>query len=258
MRIGGLSARPPRADDVAAALAGAVGMLGQRPAITALTPGGRREQGFASLSGWVAKGANLLALELGVGTGGRVAIAGPPGWPLAAVALSAWWVGATVVATDGPEGDAADVSVLHVTSEARPSGAGADLLVFGDELDGTGAATTDRTMRSAEQWTDAVTPHGDRPPRAAHDGSLVALIDRTGTAHTQRSLLAAFADDPGGALGIVRSRDEDALARSGSAALLAALALRPLVTGAATVVVADDDPARDAHEQAERIARWLT
>ena len=94
MRIAGLGARPPAADDVATALAGAAALLGQRPAITALTLSGRREQGFASLAGWVAKGANLLSAELDVGPGDRVGLAGPPGWPLAAVALSAWWVGA--------------------------------------------------------------------------------------------------------------------------------------------------------------------
>ena len=248
MRIAGLSARPPRAEDVATALSGATALLGQRPAVTALGPAGRREQGFASLAGWVAKGANLLALELGIGPGGRVAVAGAPGWPLAAVTLSAWWVGATVVPVTvaGP----VDVSILHVTTPR--DGRSGDLMWFGDALDGTG----DPRDSAGEQWTDAVTPHGDRPPSPARDGDLVAFVDGSGTSMTQRALLAALAGDEGGVLGVERRGDDDVLERPDAARFLAALALRPLVTGAATVVVAQDDTQRDAHAQAERITRW--
>lgn len=250
MRIAGLSARPPRAEDVATALSGATSLLGQRPAVTALGREGRREQGFASLAGWVAKGANLLALELGIGPDGRVAVAGPAGWPLAAVTLSAWWVGATVVPVTvaGP----VDVSILHVTTPR--DGRSGDLMWFGDALDGTGG-----TRDSAgEQWTDAVTPHGDRPPSPARDGDLTAFLDTAGASMTQRALLDALADDDGGVLGVVRHGDDDVVGRSDAARLIAALTLRPLVTGAATVVIADDDPQRDAHADAERVTRWLT
>lgn len=247
MRIGGLSARPPRSDDVAGALAGAVAVLGQRPAITALGADGRREQGFASLAGWVAKGANLLHLELGLGPGARVALAGPPGWPLAAVALSSWWVGATVVpaAAGGP----ADLRVLHGSVD-DPVMATGERFWFGDGLDGTGATA------SGEQWTDAVTPHGDRPPPPSHDGGLAAIVDRSGVTLTQAALLSRFAEDDGGVLGMVRMDDEDLLARPDAAAALVALALRPLVTGSATVVIRHDDAAREQHAEAERVVRW--
>lgn len=247
MRIAGLSARPPRAEDVATALSGATALLGQRPAVTALRPEGRREQGFASLAGWVAKGANLLTLELGLGPGDRVAVAGPAGWPLAAVTLSAWWVGATVVPVIG-SGPAAASIVHSSTPHAELAG---DVMWFGDALDGTGAPPS-----AGEQWADAVTPHGDRPPSPSRDGELTALVDATGSAVTQRALLDALTDDEGGVLGVVRHGDDDVLARPDAARLVAALALRPLVTGAATVVVAHDDPQRDAHAQAERITRW--
>ena len=252
MRIGGLSARPPRADDVAAALSGAAALLGQRPAITGLVPAGRREQGFASLAGWVAKGANLLTLELGLGPGSRVALAGPPGWPLATVALSAWWVGATVISVGDPDAASADVSVVHAAIDVPRDGTGGERFLLGDELDGTDRARSGPD----EQWTDAVTPHGDRPPAPVHDGSLIAIVDGSGAAHPQRLLLDAFADDPGDVMGVARSGDVDVVARQGPATLLAVLALRPLVTGATTVVVDVDDPERDAHERAERIARW--
>ena len=248
MRIAGLSARPPRAEDVATALSGATGLLGQRPAVTAIGPDGRREQGFASLAGWVAKGANLLTLELGIGPGGRVAVAGPAGWPLAAVTLSAWWVGATVVPVT--DRDPVDVSLLHVTTTSTRSG---EVLWFGDALDGTG----DAGDTTGEQWTDAVTPHGDRPPAPARDGDLIAFVDVAGSELSQIAMLDPLAEDAGGVLGVVRDGDADALTRPDASRLIAALALRPLVTGAATVVIAQDDPQRDAHAQAERVTRWF-
>ena len=248
MRIAGLSVRPPRAEDVATALSGATGLLGQRPAVTALGPEGRREQGFASLAGWVAKGANLLALELGIGPGGRVAVAGPAGWPLAAVTLSAWWVGATVVPVT--DGGPVDASLLHVATSTTRSG---EVLWFGDALDGTG----DAGDSSGEQWTDAVTAHGDRPPAPPRDGDLIAFADATGSELSQIAMLDRLAEDAGGVLGIVRDGDEDVLTRPDASLLIAAIALRPLVTGAATVVLAHDDPQREAHAQAERITRWF-
>jgi hypothetical protein len=252
MRITGLSARPPQAGDVASALSGAVSLLGQRPAITAPGAGGRREQGFTSLAGWVAKGANLLELELGLGPGARIAVAGPAGWPLAAVALAAWWIGATVVPAAGRDAASADLGVLHVGT-SLPVAIGGERFWFGDALDGTGVAPAGADR--GEQWTDAVTPHGDRPPAPARDGGLVALAGHGGTELTQHALLAGLAEESG-VLAIARTGDEDVLARPDAVELLAALALRPLVTGAASVVIAHDDPDREAHAQAERVTRW--
>jgi acyl-CoA synthetase (AMP-forming)/AMP-acid ligase II len=265
MRIAGVGDRPPPAQDIAAALTGAVSTLGQRPAITGLRPDGRREQGFASLSGWVAKGANLLAGEFGLGPGDRIGLAGPPSWPLAAAALSAWWIGVTVVSAST---DGIDLAVVHFTASSSaagsahaplPSSLPPEVLWFGDALDATGDATGDVVRGSAspsgEWWADAVTPHPDRPPAAAHDGTLVALTTPDGSTVSQRALLDMLATDPGGAIGILRTGQRDVLQRDDAALLLATLALRPLVTGAASVVVeADDD--RERIVAAERIARW--
>lgn len=270
MRIAGVGDRPPSAQDIAAALAGAVSALGQRPAITGLRPDGRREQGFASLAGWVAKGANLLAGEFGLGPGDRVGLAGPPSWPLAAAALSAWWVGVTVVAAST---DGIDLAVVHVAAGGSASGSShasqpsplpsplpSEVLWFGDALDATGDVTDDivrgPASPSGEWWADAVTPHPDRPPAAAHDGTLVALITPDGSTVSQRALLDMLATDPGGAIGILRSGASDVLQRDDTALLLATLALRPLVTGSASVVVEADDDARERIVAAERIARW--
>lgn len=262
MRIAGIGDRPPSAHDIAAALVGAVSALGQRPAITGLRPDGRREQGFVSLSGWIAKSANLLADEFGLGPGDRVGLAGPPSWPLAAAALSAWWVGVTVVAASTK---GIDLAVVHVASSGSASGSAdaslpSEVLWFGDALDGTsdgpGDVAHDRTSPSRGWWTDAIAPHPDRPPAAAHDGTLIALNTLDGNAVSQRSLLDMLAIDPGGTIGILRSGGRDVLQRDDAALLLATLALRPLVTGATSVVVEADDDARQRIVAAEHIARW--
>ena len=245
-----VGARPPAADDVPGALEGAVALLGQRPAITGLHAGERREQGFASLAGWVAKGANLLALEVGAAPGDRLALGGPPGWPVAAVALSAWWVGMTVVPLGRAEDAAVVVAHAATASSAAASGA-ADRFVIGDALDGSGSDPD-----GAEAWVDAVTPHGDRPPPAVRDGSRVAFVATDGTGTTQRDLLATVPAGTEGVLGLDRAGDDDVVAGADGARRLAALALRPLVTGAATVVLDVDDADRDARATAERVALW--
>jgi uncharacterized protein (TIGR03089 family) len=253
MRIGGIGARPPLADDVASALTGAASLLGQRPAITAVGPHGRSEQGFRSLAGWVAKGANLLQHEFGLRPGDSVGLGGPAGWPLATVALSAWWSGLTIVAVGTP---GAEVTVLHAPALDAPrerTATGGVVFWIGDALDGS----PESAAPGEESWVDAVTPHPDRPPAAQHDGGLIALRSIDAQELTQRELLGSFAADPGGPVGIVRDGGSDLLRRADAAALLAALTLRPLVTGAATVVVDADDPDRQRIADAERVSRWI-
>jgi hypothetical protein len=244
MRIGGVGARPPTAPDVATALSGAAATLGQRPAITSLSSEGRHEQGFVSLAGWAAKGANLLRDEFGLAAGDRLGIAGPPGWPLAAVTLAAWWLGVIVVPAATP---GLPLRVLHTgtpTGAARSdvgrAGDGADLgtgggtvLWIGDAMDGSGSPPAP----GDECWTDAVIPYPDRAPTPARDGAGLALdLTDDPASATQLELLRGLAADPGGTVGIVRHGDADLFARPDAALLIATLVLRPLVTGAATVV----------------------
>jgi hypothetical protein len=247
----------PPADDVPTALEQARAALGQRPAITVRhapaggedSDGSRREQGFASLAGWVAKGAHLVRDELGLGPGDELGLAGPACWPVAAVALAAWWVGVTLIPAE-----AAEVAVVHTGSEGATA-AGATLLWVGDAMDGTG--TLDPSRPWGEWWTEAVIPFPDRPPTPARDGGLAAVRTATG-AISQRALLAATQDamkDASGVLGLLRRP-------SGTATIdadeLALLALRPLVTGSATVVLADivTDPLLARIVASERISAW--
>jgi len=241
--IGLGSARPPAAADIAQALDGAVRSLGQRPAITFLTPRGRQEQGLRSLGGWVAKGAHLLRDEFGLRPGDSIGVSGPAGWPLATVCLAAWWNGLTV-------SDPADthVAVLHVGATA-PSGS--EVLWLGDDPDGS-APTPD----GRDCWTEAVLPYPDRAPAPAATTDAIAL--RLGTAtFTHAALLALAGTPPDGVVGLRRAGRPDVTT---DAAALAALTLRPLVTGAAIVVVddADMEPA-DAERAvaAERVTAWL-
>jgi len=240
------------ADDVATALEQARTARGQRPAVTvhhgllgSSTSGGlRHEQGFVSLAGWAAKGAHLIRDELGLGPGDELGLAGPACWPIAAVALAAWWVGVTLVPAAG-----AEVAVVH-TDVTGDTAAGATLLWVGDAMDGTGAL--DPTRPWGEWWTEAVIPFPDRAPAPARDGGLIAVRDVT-AAHTQRALLAAV-QDASGVLGLVRRPSDTA---SIDADALAHLALRPLVGGSATVVLADVDAASLGRiAAAERITVW--
>jgi hypothetical protein len=257
MRIGGVGDRPAPSSDLATALSGAVARLGQRPAVTAHGPQGRHEQGFVSLAGWSSKGANLLRDEFGLAAGDRLGIASPPGWPLAAVVLSAWWLGITIVPASAP---GLALSVRHVTTPGgSPTG---DVLWIGDALDGTGVPPVD----GDECWADAVIPHPDRAPTPSHDGTATAIdladplrpgAPSAAPAPTQLQLLAAVTGDDRGALGIVRHGDEDLLARSDAVERLTALVIRPLVTGAASVVLSAEDVDRGSISAAERVVRWL-
>lgn len=262
MRIGGVGDRPAPASDLATALSGAVARLGQRPALTANGPQGRHEQGFVSLAGWASKGANLLRDEFGLAAGDRLGVASPPGWPLAAVTLSAWWLGITVVPAAAP---GLVLSVRHVTVPGDLSGdvTSGDVLWIGDALDGTG----DVPVPGDECWADAVIPHPDRAPAPQCDGDSIAVdlsaldqavIDQDqDRVATQRELLAAVASGPDGVLGVLRHGDEDLLTRGDAVARLAALVVRPLVTGAASVVASADRTDLDVITTTERVVRWL-
>ena len=239
MRLGPLAPRPTPSDDVAAAVVAAVAALGQRPAITVVLPGGRQEQGFASLGGWAAKGAHLLRDELGLGPGDVLGVDAPPSWPLAAVALAAWWAGVAL----GPV-EPGRHTVVH-EGRSHPGGV---VLRLGDAVDGGPVAAT----ADGEAWTAAVIPYPDRPPPPGASPDVVAVIDADGRTTTQRELLAAWRDDAG-ALGLRRG----GAAPGDAPSVLGVLAARPLVTGAATVVVAaaSEEEARGL-TTGDAISRW--
>jgi hypothetical protein len=206
--------------------------LGHRPAITVVRRGRRDEQGMASLAQWAAKGAHLLEADLLLEPGDRLALRGPASWPLAAVALAAWWAG-ILVTLDGD----AEVAVVH-EGHAPPPGA-QDVLFTGEAVDGSPTGPVD-----GEPWAQAVQAFPDHPPTPRGHAGAPAL-EHGGHLATQQELIARVADEHG-VLGI------DA-AMVGAVDGLVAVAVRPVVTGRATVVLAGADREDAA---GERVAVW--
>lgn len=235
-----LSLTPPGARD-APDVAGAVRMastsLGHRPAITLLAPDGRQEQSFASLAQWAAKTAHWLALDLLLEPGARMGIVGPPGWVPAAAALGAWWAG--LVVTIGPSAADSDVVVAHV--EAVPDDAG-EVVVWGWGFDGAPAGDAPRPAFVTE-----VQPFPDDPPAPLGTATSPALDDGSGPV-TQADLLAGLRDEADETVGV------GVAAEAGR--WLVTAALRPLVTGRPTVLLAPG-VARDA-AAGDRVATWRT
>jgi uncharacterized protein (TIGR03089 family) len=222
--------------DVGSGLRDTAEALGFRPAVTVLRPGGREEQGLASLAQWAAKGAHLLEVDLGLGPGDRVAVELPAGWPIAAVCLAVWWAGCAV-SLDGH----ADVAVVEEGRE--PPRDAVDVLWTGHAVDGAPLGATD-----GEPWAVAVQPFPDAPPPARAEAELPALIAGP-RRFTQRELLAdaVALGDRRGALGIDASTADPVLA-------VLACAARPIASRRPTVVL--DGVGRD-EAAADRVAAWL-
>lgn len=234
-----LGAPPTESDaaDVGAAMRGAAG-YGQRPAVIVLRPTGRQEQGFRTLLQWASKVSHWLQTDHGGGPGDRLALTTPPAWLPAAAALGAWWNGLEVV-TAGPR---ADVTVVH---EHAPRPPDTEVAVVGDTFGGgpTGAAAEGE----GEALTTLVQLFPDQPP-ATRARPEVPALSTGGSRSTQREILdTARSWDVDGPVGLDAAEAEPGV-------WLPAVALRPLVTGRATVVL--DRVPREAAE-AERVAGWI-
>jgi hypothetical protein len=242
--------RPPpggatTARDLAGALEAARRLLGNRPAVTVLSPRGREEQAVASLAQWAAKGAHLLEADLLLAPGDAIRLDAPWSWPAAAVSLAAWWAG--IVLELDADGDV-EVAVLD---EHVPDGPdGVEVLRIGDAISGgpLGAA-------AGEAWTLAVQAFPDQPPppQAAPDRVAIRHRGRTWTHHEVLELARELGS---GTLGLTGDRPAHPDRDPDPAVVgLVALAVRPLVTGRPTVVlrgVASDAAAGD------RITAWWT
>lgn len=233
-------------DTIPAALEQAREQLGNRPAVTVLSPGRREEQAVASLAQWAAKGAHLLEADLLLEPGDELLLDAPLSWPAAAVCLAAWWAGVTVVVptvagSGDVEPDGVEVAVCHASGTPPPGAR--EVLWLGDELTGAPRTTT------GEAWTQAVQAFPDRPPAPRADAAGTAL--RIGPRRISQSSLLARARELGtGTAGLRRDRPT---AELDAASGLILLALRPLVTGAPTVVLRG--VGTDA-ATGERVRRW--
>lgn len=223
-----------QAADIPAAVRTATANSGHRPASTVLAPTGRQEQSFSSLAQWTSKTAHWIALDLLLEPGDRMGIVGPPGWVPVAAALGAWWAGLTVVVGEGAAD--ADVVVSHVDGVPQVSG---DLVVWGWGFDGA-----PETNGPADAFVEVVQPFPDDPPAPLGTASSPALDDGEQVA-TQGALVDAYRQVAAETIGLEPQ----------AAAWLATAAVRPLVTGRPTVMLA---PGVDRDAAAgDRVATWM-
>lgn len=230
------------ARDVPGAVRTMAQQTGHRPAITLLAPTGRQEQSFASVAQWVAKTAHWLELDLLLEPGDRLGLIGPPGWVPAVAALGAWWSGLVVVV--GAEAAASDVVVTHVDHVFDAAG---EVVTWGWGFDGA----PDGASSNGEPFVHVVQPFPDDPPppRGTPDSPALAGAD-PGPGHvtSQSDLLTGLASAPATTVGVP--------AGTPTASWLSAAALRPLVTGRPTVLLAPgvDRSAADG----DRVTKWVT
>jgi uncharacterized protein (TIGR03089 family) len=231
------------ADELATALTQARQRLGNRPAVTVLSPRGREEQAVASLAQWAAKGAHLLEADLLLAPGDAIRLDAPWSWPAAAVCLAAWWAGLVVELDD--HGDA-EVAVLDEHVADLP--AAAEVLRVGDAITGAPLGEV-----AGDAWTLAVQAFPDQPPRPQATPDRVALRHR-GRTWTQREVLDLARELGQGTLGLASDRPADVAGDPDAAVVgLVALAVRPLLAGRPTVVLRG--VSRDA-AAGERVATW--
>ncbi len=228
---------------------------GARPLLTFYddASGERVELSATTFDNWVAKTANLLQDELGVGAGSTVAVDLPTHWQASVWVHACWAVGAVV----DPAATGADVVVAGPNGlpAALDSGAAEVVAVplrpLGGRWDGPPPS-------GALDYAAAAPGQGDRfvawePPAPAAP----ALVD-SGVLHTHGGLVE-LARERAAALGL--RPGERMLADGRPASLRGALeALLPLVVGGSVVLVRHGAPGTErdrARSAAERVSRDL-
>lgn len=226
----GRTSRPTPSGDIPDALRQAASAYGHRPAISFLLPAGRQEQAYVSLAQWAAKTAHWLEVDLAAEPGFVLGLVGPAGWVPAAAALGAWWIGASVRLDD--EASGADVVLAGPGTDRRDG-----WLSWGHEFDGTDQDAGDNLAWIVQEFPDD-------PPPARGSANSVAIADADPL--TQQELLSEWAGEPTAPIGV------DA---TGGSRWLAAAAVRPLIVGRPTVLLADGVSRERA--AGDGVDRWL-
>ena len=264
-RLPGDHGSAPAASNLSALMARRARDGGHQPFLTFYddATGERTELSYATFDNWVCKTANLLAEELEVGRGDRVATVLGNHWTTVVVAFACWKVGCAAVPIDADD-PAVQARGLLEASEATTAFVREDLL---DELDALRPGAALRQLVAvgaglgARLTIDAalpgdVLPYGeevlafgddyDDPAVDLDDEALLILPSRggqmpAGVRLTQRNLLAA-AEALGG-WGLDR---DDRLLCAQPVQLTEGLALAhlgPFVAGASVVLTRASDPA---------------
>lgn len=212
--------------------------------------GERVELSVATTANWVAKTANLLAGDLGLGPGSVVALDLPRHWLLPVVALATWTVGAALapgadpatadLAVCGPAGlDAARTAPEVLAVSLAPLGA-----PFPPGTLPPGVLDLAREVPAQpDRYTAGPTGSASDPALVAAD--LGGTLDQADVVQAARALAIRLGVAPGGRLLLAGTL-------SPTDGVLAAAVL-PLATGSSVVLVANADPARlGARAAAER------
>lgn len=208
--------------------------------------GERVELSLTTLDNWVAKTANLLQDDLGVGPGDRLGVFLPTHWQGAVWMLAAWSVG-MVVDLDDPTG----CSVVVAGPESLPAAldaGGTETVALA--LRPLGGPFTGELPEGVLDYGAEVLAHGDRfAPYVPVEANAPALV-ADGSRRTGGALVEAAAERAG-ATGIVAGTrlltDANPAAATG---YLDAL-LAPLAAGGSVVLLAHPDPARRDHHVVE-------
>jgi len=192
----------------------------------------RTELSGATLGNWVAKTANLIVDDAGLGTGDRATVGLPPHWQTAAVLIACWSAGLAVHLGPAP----ADVAFVHADAAGEQWQAADRYALNLHPL----ALPLRNPPGGFLDFNTEVRAHGDFftpvTPPAPDD----AALHEPGRTWTHRELLAA-ARDRAAELGIHGGRvlvDADALADPRD------WLLAPLVAGASVVLCRNLNPAR--------------
>jgi uncharacterized protein (TIGR03089 family) len=211
--------------------------------------GERAELSSSTLDNWVAKTANLVVDDAGLGPGDRAAVLLPAHWQTAAVLLGCWAAGLTVTAETAP---GADVSFATADRAVEAAGTGAaDIYLL--SLAPLGARLRE-VPAGALDYAVEVPGHGDHFTGGRVTGDTPALA--AGGADLHHATAVAAAATRAGELGL-GTGDRLLVVESPQTALLDWL-LAPLAAGASVVLVRGADPAALARRAAdERVTATL-
>ncbi|MFC4020498.1 TIGR03089 family protein [Micromonospora sp. GCM10011542] len=226
-------------DNIAGVFADAIAADPTRPLLTWYddASGDRTELSGATLANWVAKTANLLVDEGGLGEGDSAAVLLPPHWQTAAVLLGCWSVGLTVA--DAPTGVDVLFAAADRVDEARSWPAGERYALALAPL----AAPLRQVPPGFADYVVEVRGHGDHfTPYATGGPAQVELLARATARATELGIT------PGARVLVDATRHPDPVD----------WLLATLTRGATVVLCANLDRTRlDARATAEKVTRTL-
>lgn len=203
-----------------------------------LDTGDRVELSAATLDNWVAKVANLLRFEYGIGAGDTVALELPLHWQVPVFAFATWGLGASIVLGEGASGTADLVLTTAdgVAPEAAAEALAVSLHPLGLPLAGACPPWADDALASVRGQADSASLVSPEP-----EVTLIEAPDRRLTAEQAMALVRI----PAGASRVLVTGDPV------DAPGLLAATVGPVLAPAGGVLATGGDPARLAELRSE-------